>query len=358
MSLDKFASTKKNSPEEENSTIESIKKTRNTHALIFVPGVTEGIEIYRDVARQLEKELQERGEESKEEKASLESTRLYFVSTHPEEESQHQDEITKSAEQSSPPPRMPIMGIISNSEKHNTLENRVNLVTQAIQEASIVNGTEKIVLVGHSAGGFATLAGVMKEIQRRNNLSMADRQKEELPQIHAVLIAPVLPREVWKLMPMEKSFIGLVARDFFKKLFTHEPSYLSKMVRREDIVPDEEDLKYLLGPMNDAEFEKLVLEYRVPLSGGEGFDIMQFPQALQGLKASDMPENVRIDIIVPNNDRWINRLGQIKLGEKILKKLMGLRVTTDVIEGSHLPAGEQDAADKIVEHILEAQEVR
>ncbi|PCI90539.1 hypothetical protein COB18_00430 [Candidatus Kaiserbacteria bacterium] len=331
---------------------ESIEESHKKNAIIFVPGVAEGIEIVRDVAQEIKKELKARGEEPSDNRAALASRRLSFVSTHPELDGDHQQDI--STHLSDMPEPAPIMSVVSSTKEHNTLQNRVDLVTDALREAN-TPGTEKITLVGHSAGGLAILTALTEEIHRRRELATKD---ENLPALHAVLIAPVLPGEILKMITMEKTFFSVVLRNFIKTVFTKHPTYALKLLSRKDMDPTTEDLQKLLGPMRSKKFEELVLKHRTPLSGGEGFDIFLFPEALKGIRkkgifGGNWPKDITVEVIIPNNDQWISRKGQHTLADKTLKKRLGDQVTKTVVDGSHLPLGKDDAAAEIAKRILD-----
>lgn len=334
---------KKFSPSEQK---EDFKKTKE---IIFVPGLSEEIGMYADVARI----LSESGQNAT------------FLSTHPEEESETQHKISsaltkedfkagrglgENAKIMSVKDRQYFESQKSNDpeivERHSNLEHRVSLAEDALREAMEgKNESDEITIVGHSAGGFATLAALARVITSSDT---------KLPNIHAVLIAPAIPGEV-KWLAVEPTFVGVVMRDFVRKLKAINSSYLWKLISNQDINATEEDLAEILGPMNDKEYLDKVTKRALPIAGGEGLDLIKFTKALNGtdLEFIDWPENVKIDVVIPTNDKWVNVKAQEMLVSKVLKGLAGENVKKHLLDDMpHLPLGKKDAADKVVEIIF------
>ncbi|MAJ97187.1 MAG: hypothetical protein CMI56_01045 [Parcubacteria group bacterium] len=354
---------------------ESLESSRHkANAVVFVPGLTEGPAIFDVVAKRMHDAAKERG--SKEEGASLDAARLYVVSTHDEYESAAQQNISaevaaKDAERKEriekkknanflvkpfitvpaeleTPERAPIMSVVSDSETHHSnFENRVRLAEKAMEEATTPE-TENISIIGHSAGGAAVLAAVANEVARRNELDTAERKK--LPGINAVLVAPAVPGDVDALVTVAPTFVGVVLADFFKKALTLNFSemYIKQLVMGEDIVARRKDIEKISGPLNDESYKKAVLDSAVPLSGGEGMDLLQYPKVLGDLTPEDWPEDVTIDVIVPKSDKWVSAKGQTKLVDDVLTGLMGDKARKHSVPGGHLPLGEDGDTAELV----------
>ena len=317
--------------------LESKEEQQPARAVVFVPGLGESaVEIYRDVA-----ELFEEQEPQDENTAP---TRFFAVGTHPDEESdiQHkrpQEYIAGTPEDTAQPP---IMCYVSDPERteHASFEGRVALVAKAL-EAAKESGAKEISLVGHSAGGAAVVAALAREIENRKN-------GEEDSAIHAVLIAPAVPGDVKKVITTEPTFLKIMLKNLFAKVFSGETSYAKHLQKGTTFTPEEKDLAEILGPMEDEAFMQHALKGSVPISGGEGADLLMYPKTMMGISKEDWPENVRVDVVIPESDRWVSRTGQRKLAE-LLVHLSGGKTNIHGVTGGHLPLGKDDAAEKIVE---------
>ncbi|QSH39524.1 alpha/beta hydrolase [Candidatus Kaiserbacteria bacterium] len=332
--------------------------------IILVAGLSENIDMYSDVARLFPDK----------------SKKFTFLSTHPEEEAKRQQEISGAVEYGdaskdslddgeSTKKNTPIMSVrdaqyFANqenpenmteyednvlAERHKNFESRVQLAEKALREAveNSEGTTNEITIVGHSAGGFATLAALARVVAS---------SEKSLPKIHAVLIAPAIPGEVKQWLAVEPTFIGVVMRDFFRKIGKLSSSYLVQLFSKRDITPSDADLAKILGPMQDADFEDRVLKGAVPIAGGEGLDLINYTEAFKdngtALEFQDWPKNVTIDVVIPTNDQWVSVNGQKKLVTDVLKAVAGENAQGHLLEGEpHLPLGEKDAAEKVAEII-------
>ena len=336
---------------------EHIETSNEDTPIILVPGLSESIDMYSDVARLFPDK----------------SKKFTFLSTHPEEESVRQQEISAGGESlddgENTKRKTPIMSVrdaqyfanrenpenMTNdsdpvlAERHKNFESRVHLTEKALREAveNLEKPSNEITIVGHSAGGFATLAALARVVVS---------SEKTLPKIHAVLIAPAIPGEVTQLLAVEPTFIGVVLRDFFRKIGRLSSSYLVQLFLKRDITPHDADLAKILGPMQDADFEERVLKGAVPIAGGEGLDLINYTKAFKNngatLEFQDWPENVTIDVVIPTNDQWVSVAGQKKLVTDVLKAVAGKNAHAHLLEGGpHLPLGEKDASEKVAKII-------
>jgi len=261
-----------------------------------------------------------------------------------------QQEVSRTVP--SPKSAPPIMSIISNNEKrHDTFEDRVQLVEKALHEA-VTNDTKEVVLVGHSAGATATLAAVGREVLRRNELS--EIQRKALPRIKMVLIAPAVPGDAHKILTLAPSFIKTMLTDFVKKAFSGDVSnaYLKQLVCGPDVLAGKKDLEELLGPFGDETYKDEVVTWAVPLPAKEARDLMYYPIILKGLDAQQWPEDITTTVFIPKNDKWVSPAGQTKLVKGALTKLMGNKVKGISVEGGHLPLGSDSDVTKLVANLV------
>ncbi len=297
-------------------------------AFIFVPGLAENsTNVFVDLLKSLNEKSRDK-----------ESFGIFTVSTHPEKESSQKPLGANE---------IPITCMISDNEKtHSSLDDRTDLVKKSL-ETALDSGAEKITMVGHSAGGLATLKAVVNEIEKRS------LDKNSLtPKINVILVSPVIPREANVIRTVAWELIKVVLSDFKNKIGQDSKSYLREILTRGEIDATDEALEYLLAPIGDKNLNEGIIEGKVPISGGEVLDLLTRPKLFtKDPKEMEIPKNIKISVIIPKEDRVINPKGLEKMVLR-LKKLMGKQVTEYLVEGGHAPLGKKDEAFKLVERLM------
>ena len=332
-------------------TRQQLEKLRKERAVVFVPGLAEASPIFDSLVTSLEEVSKERGTEPQEYNAAMQSARLYVVSTHDDVASKYQQKISEKVTKDmwkqgkGAAKEVPIMGVISDSEKHHdSFENRVQLVLQGAREA-MTDETEELTIVGHSAGAAATLAAVAQIVAETKE------NKTRLPKIHLILLAPAIPGEARKMIPVAAPFLRVMLRNLFTQPFSQ--TYLKHLFAHEDIHMNDEDILNLFGPLKSKKFAAKILASKVPTAGKEGNTLMQWPRVFGDLKPGDWPENLTIDVVIPDDDRLVSTSAQYALVNNVLKEQLGGRVEGFSVSGGHLePLENKETARVVAERIF------
>lgn len=81
---------------------------------------------------------------------------------------------------------------------------------------------------------------------------------------------------------------------------------------------------------------------------------MKYPNVLNKTEKEKWPKNISIDVVIPENDQWVNMDGQRKLVAKVLRPLLGKKVHESSVQGGHLPLGKDDSATMVADMISRA----
>ncbi len=326
---------------------EGHEQLRKKRAAIFVPGLSETSPIFDVLTHSLREIETERGVESQKSQGAMQTARLYVVNTHDEAFSEFQHvESTQKAQEPISKDSSPILGIVSKGEKkHESFDDRVHLVEQAIYEALREEQTEELTIVGHSAGGAATLAAIATLVE--------DAKKEgwTLPKMRIILLAPAIPKEARKQIVVAPPFIRVIVRNVLSVPFSK--SYVKQLFSGEDMDMADKDIVELFGPLKSEKFKKSIVDSKVPTAGGEGYALMMRPETLGSLTPSDWPKNLTVDVVIPANDRLVSPAGQRALVKNALKPQLTDRAKEFSVQGGHLaPLEDEDLAHFVAERIF------
>lgn len=305
------------------------KEKDSRGSVIFVPGLFGTVDIFDPLRKSYEKD-------------GGDKPYLFSVSTHPDIESKRQNDISRL--ENAKDYAQPIVCIVSDEQRdqaHKSFAHRVELVQKSISEAEKLGD---ITIVGHSTGGLATLSAVAQKVREYSK----SYSPEKLPKIHAILIAPSVAGDIGlSTLPVELGFIKVVLRDFLMKLFLNGSgrSYIVSLLKRETINPSLSDFKALVGEIEDKDYLNRISEGVVPLDGGEGRDLVFPPKVLEDIKIGDWPDNIKIDVVIPKSDGWVNMKGQEKLVDDVLISLAGGNVAKHKVNGGHIPMGNSEFDD-------------